>query len=827
MSFNWQTEDDSQWGEERSNRQAPSRPKYTRPVVWLGLLAFLAAAGLLIWRQVDQRLDEVTANLEQDVRASHQLMRQAASEGDSELFVSMLSGRDSAWTDIQLRLFEQDLLFGNEASLLGLLPEPTAELTSTVTFSADLNQAILSVGQQYRPGNSPNVPPITLQHLSVYRHGSQRWLLAPPDDEFWGNWATSAGQHLTLVYPTRDERFALHLQQYLNEKMGLLCQTQLVEACRTGAMIRVRLDKKASSLLPLTSPINILRPSAEIVLPAPSLVGLPIDPAGEDLLLRHYTALILQSAVVQLTDWQCCRKGTFEQLLLEQLLVELEVMSRPEPTPLYRELLNFSPFNLNSLERLWLTGTLVSLDTPEVKTARAFVDFMQNHSGLTAGELLIRLNEASRFRDWVATIPDLPTEIEPLTHVWQEYVYLLSQASLQYYPPLPDQDLLTVCTDLSGNNSLYRYDIEKNQAIILQEVEGDSLFVVTLPNDNGFITMNSGENLGESYLYQNGQTIILSDEEQFFYPTPIGSPAGRNLVLGAILNQTGELESFAFLDGDSCDPAGCDYQFVDGLPIWSPNALQYLLLTFGENSLVSWPTADGPQPIGQGFGIFWFDNESYGYLSPDNVTAPETERSLMVASLANHIPHPLLAATDLQPFLPADDISSYLRFTGAIIHPADPHTLLLLANSTANLTRAYLFALHRPDTAQAWADLTVESLKIERLQSWPLQLLDFFPFSLSSTYDQWLTLAFGDTDNTYMALYDLQSQQTILQTPVNFSFAFNIGIDWSGDGRWFVRPGEGFFDLVMPAYLGEAIPYHQLLFHNLGQCNLALWVDRQ
>lgn len=827
MSFNWQTEDESQWGEEQSNSQTLSRPKYTRPGIWLGLVAFLALSSLLIWRQVDQHLDQTTADFEQDVRASHHLMRQAASDGDSELFVSMLSGRDPAWTDVQLELFERDLLFGNEVSLFGLLPEPTAELTTTVALSADLNEAILMVGQQYRPGNLPNASPITLQHLSIYRHGSQRWLLAPPDDQFWGNWATSAGQHLTLVYPTRDESLALHLQQYLNEKMGLLCQTQLVEACRTGATIRVRLEKEADSLLPLTSPLSILRPEREIILPTFSLVGLPIDPAGEELLLRQYAAIILQTAVVQLTDWPCCRKGTFEQLLLEQMLVELEVMSRPEPTPLYRELLNFSPFNLNPLERLWLTGTPVNPDNPEVKTARAFVDFMQNHSGLTAGELLVRLNEADRFWDWVVTIPGLPTEMEPLTRVWQEHVYLLSQASLQYHPALPDQDLLTVCTDLFGDSSLYRYDIEKNQAILLQEAQADSLFAVTLPNDNGFIAMKSAETLGVSYLYQNGQTTILSDAEQFFYPTPIGIPAGRNLVLGAILNQMGGLNGFAFVDGDNCDPAGCDYQFVDGLPTWSPNGLQYLLLTLDENSLVTWPTADGPQPLGQGFATFWFDNESYGYLSPDNVTTPETERSLMVASTANHTPRRLLAATDLQSFLPADDISSYLRFTAAMIHPADPQTLLLLANSTANLGRAYLFALHRPDTTQSWADLTVESLQIERLQSWPIQLLDFFPLSLSTTYNQWLTLALGDTDNTYLTLYDLQSQQTILQTPVNFSFAFNIGIDWSKDGQWFVRPGEGFLDLVMPAYPGGPAPYHQLIFHNLGQCSLALWVDRQ
>lgn len=829
MNFNWQTEDDSQWEQERVSPQPAGRPKYTRPLIWLASLVFVAAAGLLIWWQVDQRLDEVSAGLEAEVRASHQLLRQVANEGDSELFVSMLSGRDPAWTEVQLELLNRNLLFGNEATLLGLLPEPMGEPTGTVTLSANLNEAVMVVEQQYRPDNFPDASPITLQHLSIYRQGGQRWLLSPPEDEFWGNWATSAGQHLTLVYPTRDEHFALQLQQYLNEKLELLCQTQLVESCRPAELIRVRLEKEASSLLPLTAPVNMLRPEREIVLPAPSLVGIPVDPAGEDLLLRHYAALILQSAVVQLTDWQCCRKGAFEQLLLEQLLVELEVMPRPEPALLYRELINFSPFNLDSLERLWLTGTLVSLDTTEAKTARAFVDFMQNRSGLTAGELLSRLNQASRLNDWVATISDLPTQMDQLTRAWQEYVYLLSQASLQNYPPLPDQDLLALCMDSSGNNRFYRYNMNENRAVILQEVGESSFYVVTLPNDNGFITVTVGEDsTNVSSLYQDGQIIILSDEERFFYPLPISTPPGRNLVLGGILNQTSGLEAFAFVDGDHCDPAGCDYQLLDGLPTWSPNSLQYLLLIFGEGPLISWPTADGSQAIGQGFGTFWFDNESYGYFSFDDVTAPDIERKLVVASVSDHIPRPLLTSNDLQPFLPADDDSSYLHFVSAIMNPLDPQTLLLLVSATTNLERSYLFALRRLDNSQAWSDLTAQSLQIEQLQSWPFQIVDYSPFPLLTTHGQWLFFLLNrmDDGNGYLVAYDLQSQQTVLQTATNLSFGFDIGIDWSADGQWFVRPGEGFLDLVMLAPPGgDPTPYHQLIFHDLGHCSTALWIN--
>ena len=146
-NFEWRTaEDDNVW--EQTDTPAPPptphrRWRFLSVVLLLGLIV-----ALVVGRQVNRRVAEVTSMVEQDVRAADNLARSAAAAADVELFVSVLSGRDPAWTETQQALLVDNLLFGGVAAPLGLTGD-APPLTATVLVDSSLNQAVVQTMQPF------------------------------------------------------------------------------------------------------------------------------------------------------------------------------------------------------------------------------------------------------------------------------------------------------------------------------------------------------------------------------------------------------------------------------------------------------------------------------------------------------------------------------------------------------------------------------------------------------------------------------------------------------------------------------------------------------
>ena len=94
----------------------------------------------------------------------------------------------------------------------------------SLDFAPDLLSAELIVGQPYTftlPDGE--IGTTTLQQTAVYRLGNQRWLYAPPEDDFWGDTHSDERDKLTLHYPERDEKVALRLAIDLEQTLAQLC----------------------------------------------------------------------------------------------------------------------------------------------------------------------------------------------------------------------------------------------------------------------------------------------------------------------------------------------------------------------------------------------------------------------------------------------------------------------------------------------------------------------------------------------------------------------------------------------------------------------------
>ena len=273
-----------------------------------------------------------TANATSDILASHTLVQQAGTGQDVELFNNLLSGRDQDWVDVQSELLQMGNLFDRSAFDLTWLPSPNTAVTLAdvesgaigVDINPELNAAELTFLQDYAIAVGNGVTEtVQLKQTAVYRIGTQRWLYAPPDDEFWGEFETITGSMVSLAYPARDADVAQRLSFDLDAKLAEMCRTLADLNCPDGFRLSLRLDSDPQSFLDAAELSHALRSGPMLTLPTPTLVGLPVDEAGYQVLYRGYAIHLVGAAIAELTGYDCCRNVDYFQALLDYQLDEL------------------------------------------------------------------------------------------------------------------------------------------------------------------------------------------------------------------------------------------------------------------------------------------------------------------------------------------------------------------------------------------------------------------------------------------------------------------------------------------------------------------------
>ncbi|MCA9960071.1 MAG: nuclear transport factor 2 family protein, partial [Anaerolineales bacterium] len=292
--FAWKSEEEGWEEEPLPGATAVARPR-RRYFLILLLLVVVGTAGLLLYRQLQQQVTAVTTSTTDEVLAAHRLLFQAAQSGDADLFVSLLSTADPYWAETQQTMFDYDLVL-NRAPL-GLWLAPTSIMTDVqVTLSPDLTRAEVTDLVSYQIEPTPGVTQtVWLSRTAVYVHTNGRWLLSPlpAGQDFWGKWITMKGEYLSLVFAERDAALGQRLALELDDIVQRLCADTAV-SCPSTFRFQLRLARDTPALLRLRESYAQLNVGSNrshylhLDLPAPTLLGRPVDEAGYVALRQAY-----------------------------------------------------------------------------------------------------------------------------------------------------------------------------------------------------------------------------------------------------------------------------------------------------------------------------------------------------------------------------------------------------------------------------------------------------------------------------------------------------------------------------------------------------------
>lgn len=841
MSFDWQTEDETGWDDpvpafSGSERKKPERKRRRwRWLVPLGLLAVaLTAAG---WT-LNRRVQSVTEQMQADVLASHELAARAITQRDDEVLLSVLSGRDDQWASAVSEAVAQGTWA--DRSGLGLLSlPPTEALTPTIEIGSDLLEAEVTTVLPYaiEIGNGLTET-VQLAQTAVYRLGVNRWLLAPPDSDYWGSERQIEGQYVTLFYPERDKQIAQSLLFSLDEKIGQACtQIQEIE-CPDGYQVIVELSTAPQSF----SQMSLLPAVREadrrsLILPTPTLVGLPVDQAGKNALLRGYGQLVTAAALTDLWGYDCCDEASALYLaVLADYLQQLGLQPWPEmmgtvTTAVYDQLLAEGAPRLFDSLYMWGEKAGDSFWLPP-RQAAALLAFAKGELGLTQADVVQNLTGLTvndqNFGQWLAAVSRTSLSTRELENAWLGFVYANSSLGRQEPPiPLPEQDIELLCR-IGGEERIgfYRYRLADGETLLEQPLNREVSVMTALPDDSGLAVWEAGytDELTSLFLWTAGMKTAVSWDEANNAPGHVpmqADPANRNLLLAP--SEVGQTH-YGLLDVAGCLDSDCRLDTLSGYPVWSPNLAHMILLSTtdyrahmaqarGQLSLAD--SAGEPlDVIGAGSSPFWLDNERYGFV----MDAGEGRRnSVLAGKIGKSGLETLLTTADLAP----NGVDDRLRlFDFVAVNPANADQLVLVTlDAENNETTIDWFRGAQPEATMFIYDLETEQVALAQPFAVDVGYNRSYRFSPDGRF-----LLMGEGAEYRPTVVHVLDTQTGAAFAVPLQTKFLDSIHWytdfSLDGDWLLVMDSGFMHLLLPG-----ANYERLVIPTTGMCETAVWVN--
>jgi len=287
-NYNWETDDESDW-EPSSTPEVGSQQ--VGPRALLLLVAGVVAACLLILFLLHRRLEGREDIIRQNIIAAQRTWEQSVDRQDLELFSTLISRAQADWYQSQRRLLMSGRTLDRRSFGLELLPDEPDQFD--IDLDANWRKAELTFPRQYAASGMNEQPSITLYQTLTYQISGERWQLAPPPASFWGNSITEDIGFLNITYPERDREFISRLALDLAHDITDICaEYPIARECLPDSQILIEFETSPESLLALEDVNTPALSGRTIVLPAPSLVGLPADEAAYDALYQGYTERI-------------------------------------------------------------------------------------------------------------------------------------------------------------------------------------------------------------------------------------------------------------------------------------------------------------------------------------------------------------------------------------------------------------------------------------------------------------------------------------------------------------------------------------------------------
>lgn len=677
-NFDWRTDEEIDW-EALPDVPDSTPPPLRRRLYWFIAVVFVmvAVAGVVLARQVNENLAEVTAQVEADVENIHALVHQAAARGDVDVMRTILSARDRVWTDTQIDLIENGE-FG-QRQVLGLTAvSPGSSIVLTTTLSPNLKAAEVTAVAEFTT-TTPDGSAETIQLLqtSIYRMGYRNWLYAPPLESDWGSNASYQGEWLTTVFPERDTVIATRLSEDLDALVGRLCGSLDDITCPDDYRVRIHFDTD-SRLLGHALQLPIFFDDNErLTLPTPSLVGVPLDDSSYAAVFRGYAAQLASASLADLIDYECCVRAPYFTVLLEWQLSDLDLRPWPPEAIDYQELQQ-SWIGGTALNTLWGRESIRGTTDDFKLHLYSLVDMLRQHDAITMSPLAMidALAAAEDYRGWLQAVGGGQIGDDLLETQWGQYAFQRAGATITAPTSFPSGIVEMMCSLDESLAQIMQFNpatAEWRQVLAPQYPEGRTGWINPLPVPNTYVFYSFDDvetgmepiNV-EVELWQNGRLLhsvrpAATDASMIYY-LPFSNVNSKQMSHNRyliVVYASDEGPRYELMDTSDCQDGQCAVQPLAGLPVFATDGSQMLISSpFSEELRLARPDDLTQQEVvGDGRFPYWLTADRYVYLRTAADTSPETP-VVMGQELATAVagkpdsPSVLLTAEDIFAALP-------------------------------------------------------------------------------------------------------------------------------------------------------------------------------
>lgn len=813
-NFNWESEE--AWDEE-IRIEAPDSPQ--RP--WRRNALIIVLIGILIGGFAlfgYQRVNAVNDEISREVISSHSLIQEAVRLQDRELFLSVLSGRSDEWVLTQSELFKQFNL--DIRTAVGFVADDTVsnDVTLSVELDPGLNSAAVYRVQAYRDRFGESVK---LELTDVYRLGQTRWLLAPPEAEFWGEWVEFE-ELSTIVetkFPERDAPYVWVIQQYLENKVAELCRDPAYQ-CPDDYKVRIVFHHDPYTLLQTTEPDFIYQQADQIVVPTPTLIGLPVNEAGQDVLARTYAAFILPKIIVDLIEYECClHQFPLLQAFINRQLIDLEILPRLDQTA-QAEMFFANPFFPSPIG--FESGVDV-YDELLFERAKLLAGYYLARTDLSTGNYIVLSAETGR-RWMISANQTIVSGENRLQNLYRDFVHYAASLDPWDRSQVPADHLGVVCESEVERWVAGSYDLRTGRWQVEPIAYEGPIQSLRQLGDAGWVWIDGeGQEIWRFKFKEKSTDMIYRDTPRimslsFGESRALLSYSQMNLENGTLTPLFAPMEEC--LSGECTFLRSADNSFL----FWNPVgdvALVYSGITAGDQPSYSLIGVDGNLLIEMedlmAGRVYWEDNDSLLITRQED---DPNDMGIFRFEISDRTEEKLFDWSDVVNALP-DNFASppiLFPFTIAGIPTHDDHFFMVVGRSDQGSDTARIIIYDAAKQAVPYSE--------------PIMPGSGFELLVVENQARYGMVMSSDTVGPYFVptLIDFEKLTAVPQASNIFSFVvgnepqmdMRSRSDWTADGRWLAQFNDG-FATVVDLEQGEkrVIPYPR----GVGSCIGGGWIN--
>jgi hypothetical protein len=168
------------------------------------------------------------------------------------------------------------------------------------------------------------------------------WRLSPPNEDYWGENSriATSSQRLVVDFPEHDKEVVSKISSDLDDALNRMCEVERAAECPSEFQLKVEFSRDPGSLLSVTEQFVDLGPltAAEretgdapaLVLPTPSLLGLPAGDTSYQAMLEGNGLHVVSAILSAMPGYVCCEAEAEHGAALQFILAESGLLSWPE-----------------------------------------------------------------------------------------------------------------------------------------------------------------------------------------------------------------------------------------------------------------------------------------------------------------------------------------------------------------------------------------------------------------------------------------------------------------------------------------------------------------